>query len=132
MTFSIPGGRTSLPHCGGVPALPRGTEHPRAVPQSLTRDYLTGKKSIPLPRSRRKSSASIKITGAREHNLKNLDVEIPLGIFNCVTGVSGSGKSTLIHEVLYRNLLQAKGRASEQEPGACKSRHRRAPQSATS
>ena len=91
------------------------------VPQSLTRDYLNGRKSIPVPKSRRKSTASIRITGAREHNLKNLDVEIPLGIFNCVTGVSGSGKSTLIHEVLYRNLLQAKGAPSEQEPGACKS-----------
>ena len=84
-------------------------------------DYLAGRKSIPVPKSRRKSTASIRITGAREHNLKNLDVEIPLGIFNCVSGVSGSGKSTLIHEVLYRNLLQAKGAASEQEPGACKS-----------
>jgi excinuclease ABC subunit A len=91
------------------------------APQSLTRDYLTGRKSIPVPKSRRKSTTSIRITGAREHNLKNLDVEIPLGIFNCVTGVSGSGKSTLIHEVLYRNLLQAKGQPSEQEPGACKS-----------
>ena len=90
-------------------------------PHSLTADYLLARKSIPVPKSRRKSNASIRITGAREHNLKNLDVEIPLGIFNCVTGVSGSGKSTLIHEVLYRNLLQAKGAASEQEPGACKS-----------
>ena len=89
--------------------------------KSLTADYLTGRKVVPVPKSRRKSTASIRITGAREHNLKNLDVEIPLGIFNCVTGVSGSGKSTLIHEVLYRNLLQAKGQPSEQEPGACKS-----------
>ncbi|MEY2557467.1 MAG: excinuclease subunit [Verrucomicrobiota bacterium] len=91
------------------------------APQSLTRDYLTGRKSIPVPKSRRKSTASIRITGASEHNLRNLDVEIPLGLFNCVTGVSGSGKSTLIHEVLYRNLLQAKGQPSEQEPGVCKS-----------
>src|SRR5205814_6340300 len=76
---------------------------------------------IPIPKSRRKSKASIRITGAREHNLQNLDVEIPLGIFNCVTGVSGSGKSTLIHDVLYRHLLQAKGQSNEQAPGACKS-----------
>ncbi|HEY2614356.1 MAG TPA: excinuclease ABC subunit UvrA, partial [Chthoniobacterales bacterium] len=91
------------------------------VTQSLTRDYLAREKSIPIPKSRRKSTTSIRITGAREHNLQNLDVEIPLGLFNCVTGVSGSGKSTLIHEVLYRNLLQAKGQPSDQEPGACKS-----------
>ncbi len=88
---------------------------------SLTADYLAGRKSIPIPKSRRKSSSAIKITGAKEHNLKNVDIEIPLGIFNCVTGVSGSGKSTLIHEVLYRHLTQAKGQPSDQEPGACKS-----------
>ncbi|HEY2138929.1 MAG TPA: excinuclease ABC subunit A, partial [Chthoniobacterales bacterium] len=93
----------------------------RPILQSLTREYLSGHKRIPIPKSRRKSSGAIKIAGAREHNLKNLDVEIPLGIFNCVTGVSGSGKSTLIHEVLYRHLLQAKGEASDQAPGACKS-----------
>jgi excinuclease ABC subunit A len=106
---------------GGGAIAPAGAGRGACVPQSLTRAYLSGDKSIPVPKSRRKSTASIRITGAREHNLKNLDVEIPLGLFNCVTGVSGSGKSTLIHEVLYRNLLQAKGQASEQEPGACKS-----------
>src|SRR5438552_3639860 len=88
--------------------------------QSLTRDYLTGDKSIPLPKSRRKFWSAVKITGATEHNLKDVDVEIPLGVFTCVTGVSGSGKSTLIQDVLYRNLLRAKGQASEHEPGACR------------
>ena len=91
------------------------------APQSLTRDYLSGRKSIPVPKKRRKSTSSIKISGAREHNLKNVDIDIPLGVFTCVTGVSGSGKSTLIHDVLYRNVLIAKGQSSDQEPGACKS-----------
>jgi len=89
--------------------------------QSLTRDYLTGTKSISLPKSRRKFSSVVRITGATEHNLKNVDVEIPLGVFTCVTGVSGSGKSTLIQDVLYRNLLRAKGQVSEHEPGRCRS-----------
>jgi excinuclease ABC subunit A len=92
----------------------------RPIHQSLTRDYLTGRKSIPVPKSRRKFSSVVKITGATEHNLKNVDIEIPLGIFTAITGVSGSGKSTLIQDVLYRNLLRAKGQASEHEPGACR------------
>jgi excinuclease ABC subunit A len=101
-----------------APALTSPAQRP--IHQSLTRDYLSGRKSIPIPKSRRKFTSVVKIAGATEHNLKNVDVEIPLGVFTAITGVSGSGKSTLIQDVLYRNLLRAKGQASEQEPGACR------------
>jgi excinuclease ABC subunit A len=98
-----------------------GNRREDAPAPSLTRDYLIGRKSIPIPKSRRTWTSSIKIVGARQHNLKSIEVELPLGVFTCVTGVSGSGKSTLIHEVLYRNLLRIKGQSSDPDPGACKS-----------
>ncbi len=72
---------------------------------SITGKYLSGEIKIPLPAKRRKSKEFIRITGASEFNLKNIDVRIPLGVFICVTGVSGSGKSTLIFEILYKELI---------------------------
>ncbi len=91
--------------------------------RSLTGAYLSGEKSIPIPakRSTMKRGQSLRIVGARQHNLKNLSVEIPLGVLCCITGVSGSGKSTLIHDVLYRNLLRQRGESIEDEPGRVKS-----------
>ena len=89
-------------------------------PDSLTGRYLSGKERIEVPKKRRKGSGkSLKIIKAKEHNLKNINVEIPLNKFVCVTGVSGSGKSSLINEILYKTLaVQING--SKQIPGACK------------
>ena len=93
-------------------------EEVEACPDSLTGQYLSGKKKIPVPDVRRKPTGHITIKGAREHNLKNIDVEIPLGIMTVVTGVSGSGKSSLINEILYKTLARDLNRART-IPGDC-------------
>ena len=87
------------------------------TPESITGQYLAGTRQIPVPAVRRSSNGlAITVKGARENNLKNIDVRIPLGVFVCVTGASGSGKSTLIYEILYKKLAQDFYRAKDR-PG---------------
>jgi len=87
-------------------------------PRSITGQYLSGKRKIHMPRERRKPNAKkLVVRNARENNLKNIDVEIPIGVFTCVTGVSGSGKSTLVNEILYKTLARDLNRAMI-KPGA--------------
>ncbi|CAA9511831.1 MAG: Excinuclease ABC subunit A, partial [uncultured Solirubrobacteraceae bacterium] len=90
-----------------------------AIPESLTGQFLSGARRIEPPRVRRRPSGYVDITGARQHNLKDVDVRIPLGVFCCVTGVSGSGKSTLVNEVLHKAVANRLHRA-KQRPGAHK------------
>lgn len=94
-------------------------EEIKGVPDSITAKYLSGRKSVAVPKTRRKSNGmSIEIKGATEHNLKNINVKFPLGVFNCVTGVSGSGKSTLVNEILYKSLARDINHSNE-KPGKC-------------
>jgi excinuclease ABC subunit A len=86
-------------------------------PSSLTGQYLSGKKMIEVPAERRRPTGELVVRGAREHNLKNVDVEIPLGVFCCVTGVSGSGKSTLVNETLHHSVANRLHQA-KLRPGA--------------
>lgn len=79
--------------------------------KSITGAYLSGRIKIPVPEERRKPTGFLTIKGARENNLKNIDVDIPLGIMTCITGVSGSGKSSLTNEILYKHLARTLNRA---------------------
>lgn len=79
--------------------------------ESITGAYLSGRLKIPVPKKRKKPSGFIRIIGAAENNLKNIDVDIPLGVMTCITGVSGSGKSSLINEILYKRLARELNRA---------------------
>ena len=82
-----------------------------ACKESVTGAYLSGRIKIPVPATRRKPTGWLKVRGARENNLKNIDVDIPLGVVCCVTGVSGSGKSSLVNEILYKHLARDLNRA---------------------
>ncbi len=97
-------------HGGEVVAMGTAAEI-EACENSITGDYLSGRKSIDVPKERRKPTGWLKIRGAKEHNLKNVTVDVPLGIMTVVTGVSGSGKSSLINEILYKSLAHTLNRA---------------------
>ena len=95
-------------------------EEIEAAPRSITGQYLSGVKKIPVPAQRREGNGSfLEVLGARENNLQNVDVKIPLGTFTCVTGVSGSGKSSLVNEILYKTLANKLNHA-RMRPGACR------------
>ena len=107
-------------HGGNVMA--QGTaEEIKQVKDSITGQYLSGRKKIEVPKARRKHTKTkvIEVKNATENNLKNISVKFPLGVFTCVTGVSGSGKSTLVNEVLYKTIAKELNGASE-KPGKCK------------
>ncbi|NLW16207.1 MAG: excinuclease ABC subunit UvrA [Firmicutes bacterium] len=88
------------------------------VPESVTGQYFSGKRKIEVPSTRRQPNGKyLEVIGARENNLKNIDVKVPLGVFTCVTGVSGSGKSTLVNEIIHKRLAMELNRA-RRKPGA--------------
>ncbi|MCF6459536.1 excinuclease ABC subunit UvrA [Clostridium sp. Cult3] len=92
---------------GGYIVAQGTVEEIKKNPKSITGQYLSGTKRIEIPKERKKPNGNwVEVKGARENNLKNIDVKIPLGVFTCVTGVSGSGKSSLVNEILYKSLAQ--------------------------
>jgi excinuclease ABC subunit A len=101
---------------GGLVVAQGTAEEVEAVGESLTGQFLSGARAIPVPSARREPTGQIEILGAQEHNLRDIDVAIPLGTFTCVTGVSGSGKSTLVNEILHKSAAHRLHRA-RQRPG---------------
>ncbi|MDL0121180.1 excinuclease ABC subunit UvrA [Halobacterium salinarum] len=88
-----------------------------AATDSITGDYLAGREQIPVPDERRDYDDTLTVTGARQHNLRNLDVDLPIGAFTAITGVSGSGKSTLMHDILYKGLAREMNDNTSVDPG---------------
>ncbi|MXR21839.1 excinuclease ABC subunit UvrA [Halobacterium bonnevillei] len=102
---------------GGEIVVNGDVEELMACEDSLTGDYLAGRREIPVPERRRDYDETLTIAGARQHNLRDLDVDIPVGAFTAITGVSGSGKSTLMHDILYKGLAREMNDNTSVDPG---------------
>ncbi|WP_135805814.1 excinuclease ABC subunit UvrA [Halorussus marinus] len=102
---------------GGEVVAQGPTEEIEACEESVTGDYLAGRKEIPVPDERRDTDERLTVAGARQHNLADLDVDIPVGQFTAITGVSGSGKSTLMHDILYKGLAREMNDNTSVDPG---------------